>query len=79
MGHVNASYPSRVWDGDTANPSRKGVMGDCDPNAQDWDRVRAEVVATQAKVNEVEARIARTQTARSMNWRGAWIPPRSMQ
>ena len=61
MGHVNPSYPSRVWDGDTANPSRKGVMGDCDPNAQDWDRVRTEVVATQTKVNEVETRMARTQ------------------
>jgi len=72
MGHVNPSYPYKVWDGDTANTSRQGMVGDCAPNQQDWDRIRAEVIATQEKVNEVERLFARTARSLGLNWRGAW-------
>jgi len=47
MGYASAQFPTQVWDGDTDNPERNGIASDRDPNARDWDQIRAEVQATQ--------------------------------
>ena len=56
MGYVRPKFPSEVWDGSTTNPERaEGVNADCYPNTQDWDRIAAEVIATQQKVLALES------------------------
>ena len=39
------TFPNAVWDGTTDNPWRNSY--DCDPNADDWNRIVVEVTATQ--------------------------------
>ena len=56
MGYVRPKFPNEVWDGSTTNPERaEGVNADCYPNTQDWDRIAAEVIATQEKVLALES------------------------
>ena len=56
MGYVRPKFPNEVWDGSTTNPERaEGVNADCYPNTQDWDRIAAEVIATQQKVLALES------------------------
>lgn len=45
MNDHNASFPNSVWDGLTANPWRKDIEIPINPNATDFDRLRAEVIA----------------------------------
>lgn len=40
------SFPNSVWTGETGN--REGPNDDIDPNSEDWDRIRDEVIAIQA-------------------------------
>jgi hypothetical protein len=47
MGYTAAQYPGRIWDGDTNNPWRTSRADNLDPETNDWDRVVAEVIATQ--------------------------------
>ena len=56
MGYVRPKFPDEIWDGSTTNPERaEGVNADCYPNTQDWDRIAAEVIATQQKVLALES------------------------
>lgn len=45
--YENTQFPAKVWDGDTINPWRRGRSDNIDPRAKDWDRIVAEVIATQ--------------------------------
>ncbi|MEN6367701.1 MAG: hypothetical protein ABFC88_12895 [Thermoguttaceae bacterium] len=78
MGQAHHSYPARVWDGSNS-PSDKTKMlpGDTAPNGEDWNRIRAEVIATQEKADIIERRVAGilasgVKGTPSLNWRGTW-------
>ena len=54
--YVKPSFPEQVWDGTTLNNERdEGVNSDVDPDSRDWDRIAAEVIATQIAVSTLEA------------------------
>jgi len=45
-----ATFPSRAWDGLSDNPSRTSLNDDITPDTRDWDRLVAEVIATEEYV-----------------------------
>ena len=49
----NASYPDNVWDGDSQFQDRDKNNYQSNPKAEDYQRIAAEVIATQTKLNEV--------------------------
>lgn len=50
MSHRDAQYVllTKVWDG--TSPSRKRRLVDSTPNAEDWNQLVAEMIATQVEV-----------------------------
>lgn len=44
------SFPNSIWAGDTGN--REGPNDDINPNSEDWDRIRDEVVAVQEYIQQ---------------------------
>ena len=67
--YVTPSYPGEVWDGSSRNPDRTARADYLEPNADDWDRVVAEVIATQEKVHSLEAEGV---DVHGLVWKGAW-------
>ena len=49
------SSPMKYGTAARPTPSAEGVNADCYPNTQDWDRIAAEVIATQQKVLALES------------------------
>lgn len=47
MGIVDPKFPSMIWDGLSANPDRYERAVVADPDARDWDRITAELIAVQ--------------------------------
>lgn len=45
-----ATFPSRAWDGLSDNPSRTSLNDDITPDTRDWDRIVAELIATETYV-----------------------------
>lgn len=46
-------FPTEIWDGDTDNPWRANRSDNVDPDFHDWDRVVAEVIATQQRLTTI--------------------------
>ena len=67
--YVTSSYPNEVWDGSSRNPDRTARADYLEPNADDWDRVVAEVIATQEKVHSLETEGV---DVHGLIWKGAW-------
>ena len=67
--YVTSSYPNEVWDGSSRNPDRAARADYLEPNADDWDRVVAEVIATQEKVHSLETEGV---DVHGLIWKGAW-------
>jgi hypothetical protein len=44
---VSSWFPNRIWDGLTSNTWRSSRNDSIDPQQDDWDRIVAEVIATQ--------------------------------
>lgn len=64
-----ATFPTSVWTGMSDNPSRTSLNDDIPPDTRDWDRIVAEVIATQTKLNDV----APGSTGNgAMTWAGFW-------
>jgi len=51
--YVTPRFPGQIWDGDTNNPWRDGRSSSLTPNPKDWDRIVAEVIATQQQVKNL--------------------------
>jgi len=51
MAKIPAAFPDSVWDGQTVNRSRRDA--DIHPDSRDWDRISAEVIATQEALSGV--------------------------
>ena len=47
MSKPVAGYPTTVWNGLSANPARRTIQDDVHPDFRDWDRIVAELIATQ--------------------------------
>ena len=47
MPYNNPIYPNAIWDGLTKNPNRVDLNSNVDPNADDWERIAAEVISMQ--------------------------------
>ena len=67
--YVTPSYPNEVWDGSSRNPERTARADYLEPSADDWDRVVAEVIATQEKVRNLETQGV---DVHGLIWKGAW-------
>lgn len=53
MPYNNPKYPNSLWDGSTKNPNRVDLNSNVDPNADDWERIAAEVMALQSHTDGV--------------------------
>lgn len=62
-----ATYPASVWNGLSDNPSRTSRNDDIPPDSRDWDRVVAEVIATQEQLTSVGG-----TADDSMHWQGTY-------
>ncbi len=51
--YTRPQFPNQVWDGDTESPWRTGQADIKAPDSFDWDRVVAEVIATQEVVKNL--------------------------
>lgn len=49
----NASYPAAVWDGDSSFQDRDKNNYQSNPKAEDYQRIAAEIIATQTRLDEV--------------------------
>jgi len=47
---TSAHFPAAIWDGDTENPWRDGLSNSIAPDAKDWDRITAEVIAIESRI-----------------------------
>lgn len=62
-----ARYPTTIWNGLSDNPNRTSLNDDIPPDTRDWDRLVAEVIATQTQLTSVDG-----TTANAMHWKGTW-------
>lgn len=53
MAYTPPVFPARVWDGDTPSPWRHGIQDFKQPDPHDWDKIVAEVIATQTEVKRI--------------------------
>lgn len=51
--YTKPQFPGQIWDGDTNNPWRDGRGDSVTPDSKDWDRVVAEMIATQQVVKNL--------------------------
>ena len=47
MSYPRASFPESIWNGLTNNRDRLSIASNVNPNAEDWERIAAEVIAIQ--------------------------------
>jgi len=50
MGKEIADFPTTVWNGLSRNEQRVTVLDDIEPNPEDWNKMVAELIATQVEV-----------------------------
>jgi hypothetical protein len=53
----NASYPTSVWDADSQFQDRDKNNFQSNPKAEDYQRIAAEIIATQTRLDEVAASV----------------------
>jgi hypothetical protein len=53
-------FPENIWDGLSDNPYRSSRNVNIDPTSDDYDRIAAELIATQEKVRELESLMGAT-------------------
>ena len=51
MPYPKPFFPTSIWDGLTANVDRVTVHSNVNPNAEDWERVAAEVISLEEQVS----------------------------
>jgi len=55
MPYPKPFFPTSIWDGLTANVDRVTVHSNVNPNAEDWERIAAEVIAIERSLGAPES------------------------
>lgn len=55
MPYPEPRYPVQIWDGLTTNPDRVDTNSNVNPDAEDWERIAAEVISMQLRGSGIGA------------------------